>query len=69
VNGELYLDSVFECLIESGQTVRMIPLDGYICWGDPDSLAEALYWEEFFTTRSISPRPRFPGIHPDGELS
>lgn len=62
VNGELYLDSVFTGLIASGHTVRMLPLDGFICWGEPDTLAEALYWYETFCARTIVPRPRLPGV-------
>ena len=54
VNGELYLDSLFACLQDLGYRCRMIPLDGYINWGDPDSLAEASYWEAAFTV----PLPR-----------
>ena len=52
VNGEMFLDSVFSCLIDLGYTVRMIPLDGYICWGDPDALAESLYWQEVHCVHS-----------------
>ncbi len=63
VNGELYLDSVFECLIKKGFRVKMIPLDGYLCWGDPDSLAEALYWEEIFSGCLMVKRPRFPEMN------
>ena len=62
VNGELYLDAVFDCLRELGMRVRMIPLDGYINWGDPDVLAEALYWQEVFTGRRIDRRLRHPGV-------
>jgi hypothetical protein len=63
VNGELYLDSVFNTLIAAGKKVRAIPLQGYINWGDPDSLAEALYWRDQFTNRdTVSPRPRYPGV-------
>ena len=62
VNQELYLDSIFEILISMGHAVRMISLDGYIGWGDPDSLAESLYWQEVFLAHKISPRPRFPGV-------
>lgn len=62
VNGELYLDSIFELMIKRGLKVRMIPLNGYINWGDPDSLAEALYWYEKFVGRSLAPRERFPGM-------
>ena len=62
VNNEVYLDSVFDLLQQSGQTVRQIPLDGYLCWGDPDSLAEALYWQELFLGHRLDRRPRFPGV-------
>lgn len=62
VNGELYLDSVFALLQEKGYRVREIPLDGYIGWGDPDSLASALYWQEIFLGHKIAPRTRYPGI-------
>jgi NDP-sugar pyrophosphorylase family protein len=62
VGGELYLDAVFDCLRDLGMRVRMVPLEGYICWGEPDLLAEALYWQEFFTGRRIERRPRYPGV-------
>lgn len=66
VNGELYLDSVFELMIAAGSSVRMIPLDGYINWGDPDSLAESLYWQEAFShpnkSKTSKQRIRFPGV-------
>lgn len=60
VNGELYLDSVFALMLANNQRVCMVPLSGYICWGDPNSLAEALYWQDVFVGRSIASRPRFP---------
>jgi NDP-sugar pyrophosphorylase family protein len=62
VAGELYLDGVFDCLRDLGMRVRMVPLDGYVCWGEPDLLAEALYWQEIFTGRRIERRPRYPGV-------
>lgn len=62
VNGEVYLDSIFNELIAQGFKVNVIPLEGYICWGDPDSLAESLYWQEVYFGRSYSVRPRFPGV-------
>lgn len=49
VNGELYLDSIFSLLMENGVRVARVSLDGYINWGDPRALAEALYWREVFT--------------------
>lgn len=62
VNNELYLDSALQCLIDSGKKVKMIELDGYLCWGDPDSLAETLYWHEVFSNRRMDFRTRFPGV-------
>jgi bifunctional N-acetylglucosamine-1-phosphate-uridyltransferase/glucosamine-1-phosphate-acetyltransferase GlmU-like protein len=59
VNGELYLDSVFAMMLANGQRVAMVPLTGYICWGDPTSLAEAMYWQDVFVGRSAAVRPRF----------
>jgi bifunctional N-acetylglucosamine-1-phosphate-uridyltransferase/glucosamine-1-phosphate-acetyltransferase GlmU-like protein len=59
VNGELYLDSIFTVMIERGLKVRMITLDGYICRGDPDSLAESVYFQELFGGRSLSINGRF----------
>ena len=62
VNNELYLDSVFEILIKGGHKVRAIPMEGYLCWGDPEALAEALYFEELFCGKKISKRSRYPGV-------
>lgn len=62
VNGEVYLDSIFNELITLGLKVQIIQLDGYINWGDPDSLAESLYWQEVYYGRSYLPRQRFPGV-------
>jgi NDP-sugar pyrophosphorylase family protein len=61
VNGEMYLDSVFQLLIQKGLKVREISLSGYLCWGDPDSLAESLYWQEIFGGYSIDSRKKYPG--------
>jgi len=62
VNGELYLDSVFELLMEQGIRVREIPLSGYLCWGDPEALSEALYWHEVFCGFRMDKREQFPGV-------
>lgn len=62
VNNELYLDSALQCLVDLGRRVRMIPMSGYLNWGDPDSLAEALYWSEIYMGRRLSRRPRFPEV-------
>lgn len=62
VNGELYLDSVFDLLRSAGHKVRVIDLAGYVNWGDPDSLAEALYWQEIFFGHRMDRRVRYPGV-------
>ncbi|MBK9039671.1 MAG: NTP transferase domain-containing protein [Bdellovibrionales bacterium] len=62
VNNELYLDSVFDLLIEAGHSVRIFELDGYIGWGDPQSLSEALYWQEMFCGSRASIRGPYPGV-------
>ena len=62
VNNELYLDSALQCLVDRGCKVRMIRLDGYLCWGDPDSLAEALYWQEVHLGRKLGRRHRYPEV-------
>lgn len=61
VNNELYLDSVFSCLQELGYKVRMIPLAGYFCWGDPESLAESSYWYDVFSGHGGNPRDWLQG--------
>jgi NDP-sugar pyrophosphorylase family protein len=65
-NGELYLDLVFNCLIEAGKTVKICPLKSYINWGDPQAMSEALYWYEVFGGRSLTKRNRFSGVISDG---
>ncbi len=64
VNKEIYLDSIFNIMIEEGLKVRVIPLSGYVNWGDPDSLSEALYWKEVFFGHRLSIRQRLEGVTP-----
>ncbi|MBY0385515.1 hypothetical protein K2X05_10195, partial [bacterium] len=61
VNAELYLDSVFTLMIEQGMKVKEIPLDGYINWGDANSLKESIYWYEIFMGHKMHPRQPYPG--------
>ena len=61
-NGEIYLDAVFDEIKQMGLEVRIHQLDGYVNWGDPDSLKEALYWEEIFGGHELQPRSSFPGV-------
>ena len=31
-----------------GAAVKAFPVDGFICWGDPDALAESQYWRRVY---------------------
>ena len=65
VNGELYLDSVLALLLEQNRKVLEFPLDGYINWGDPESLLEATYWEGYFGGTELQKKVRFKGVTED----
>lgn len=67
VNGELYLDSVFELLIARGTRVSMVPLQAFVCWGDPDVYAEATYYQEQHSGHIAQRRRRFPNPSPHKE--
>lgn len=62
VNNELYLDGIFDYLLLMGLDVRYFELDGYMNWGDPDSLKEALYWQEVFGGHKLQPRSAYEGV-------
>ncbi len=62
INNEIYLDSVLNLYLEKNLIVRRVPLSGYMGWGDPDSLASTLYWEEVFGGHKLAPRQRFEGV-------
>lgn len=62
VNGELYLDGVFNDLLASGRRVHVCEALGYINWGDPDSMAEALYWSEVYQGPIRDQRSRYSGV-------
>ncbi|HEY2784261.1 MAG TPA: NTP transferase domain-containing protein [Fimbriiglobus sp.] len=52
VNGEFYLDSVPNLLIEAGRDVRVFEADKYIGWGTPHDLDEYRGWERYFAARA-----------------
>lgn len=64
VNGELYLDGIFNSLLKTGKRVHVCEAEGYINWGDPQSMAEALYWSEVFLGPSVENRTRYQGVFP-----
>lgn len=48
VNGEFYVDSCVNELIESGLKVKVFEIDHYACWGTPNDLRTFQYWQRFF---------------------
>ncbi len=48
VNGEFYVDSMIDELINMGLTVKIFEIDDYICWGTPDDYQTFIYWQSFF---------------------
>ncbi|WP_404452346.1 NTP transferase domain-containing protein [Virgibacillus necropolis] len=48
VNGEFYVDSSINELIEMGLNVKVFEVDHYICWGTPNDLNTFEYWQSFF---------------------
>jgi len=48
VNGEFYVDSCVNELIEMGLHVKVFEVEAYICWGTPDDLRTYEYWQGFF---------------------
>ncbi len=48
VNGEFYIDSCFNELIEMGLHVKVLEVDHYIGWGTPTDLKTFQYWQSFF---------------------
>jgi len=47
-NGEYYVDDILNPLINMGYTVKVFPVDYYLCWGIPNDYKTYNYWEEFF---------------------
>lgn len=48
VNGEFYVDSCINELIELGFKVKIFEVRDYICWGAPNDLRTYEYWQSFF---------------------
>ena len=48
VNGEYYVDSIMQELIELGYTVKVLEVDHYICWGTPNDYKTFNYWQSYF---------------------
>ena len=48
VNGEFYVGTSLNQLIENGSDVRILPVDKFICFGTPFELNVFHAWEEYF---------------------
>ncbi|MGB5238093.1 MAG: sugar phosphate nucleotidyltransferase [Flavobacteriaceae bacterium] len=48
VNGEFYVDSCVNELVEMGLKVKVFELDHYVGWGTPNDLLTYRYWQSFF---------------------
>lgn len=48
VNGEFYVDSCVNELVEAGLNVKVFQIEHYACWGTPNDLKTFQYWQKFF---------------------
>lgn len=48
VNGEFYVDSCVNELVEMGLKVKVFEIDHYIGWGTPNDYLTYQYWQSFF---------------------
>ncbi|NOU87917.1 NTP transferase domain-containing protein [Paenibacillus sp. LMG 31460] len=48
VNGEFYVDSTINELIEMGLKVKVLETSDYIGWGTPNDYQTFVYWQSFF---------------------
>ena len=55
VNGEYYVDSMVDELVDMGLNVKVFEIDDYICWGTPDDYETFVYWQSFFHKVSWHP--------------
>ncbi len=55
-NGEFYVDDMLNVLIQKGYTVKVFPVDAYICWGTPTDYEIYQYWYEHFSKVWGKPR-------------
>lgn len=49
VNGEFYVDSCINQLLEMNLNVKVFEVDHYVCWGTPQDLQTYEYWQSFFS--------------------
>ena len=51
VNGEFYVDSSINLLLEQGRTAQVFPVEHYLCFGVPDDVRTYNYWAAYFAQR------------------
>jgi NDP-sugar pyrophosphorylase family protein len=48
VNGEFYVDTAINVLLEQGRRARAFPVRHYLCFGTPDDVRTYEYWHRYF---------------------
>lgn len=48
VNGEFYIDSLINFIDRKLSTVKIIPVDQFVCWGTPNDYKTFKYWQSYF---------------------
>ena len=49
VNGEFYVDSMLNTVLELGKKAVVFEVDHYVCWGTPNEYKTYGYWDDFFS--------------------
>jgi NDP-sugar pyrophosphorylase family protein len=55
INGEFYVDSAIEVLVEQGRSAQVFDVDHYICFGTPDDVHTYEYWADYFRKAAHHP--------------
>ena len=55
INGEFYVDSLMQVMIDMGFKVKVLDVEKYICWGTPDDYETFLYWQSYFHKSNYHP--------------
>jgi NDP-sugar pyrophosphorylase family protein len=61
INGEYYVSSVFQTMIEDGRRVSVYPLRRFCQWGTPEDLEDYLSWSRVFRRKSEPAAARATG--------
>lgn len=62
VNGEFYVDSTIEVLLEQGRRAKHFDVEHYICFGTPDDVRTFEFWSRYF--HRAPHHPYHNGRHP-----